>query len=239
MKYTRYDIKRKKNNNFIFGITLISTLIFALIIGTLISKIIFKNSSLNEKIFKIDNSTNVSNAITEKEEKNSLKFIGIQGGLFSQSENIQQSKNILSNYGIPFTVTEEKGTRVILGIYSEEKALNIIKILNENNIDNSKINFEINLIKNDACDEVIAELLNAEINILNEVSNKDTKSIKTNDLKAWCEENTKKVDNKSKNFTILNEIKTNINGMPNELGKDKVSEYYVFIYNTLKKLNGK
>lgn len=168
-----------------------------------------------------------------------MKFIGIQGGLFSQSENIQQSKNILSNYGIPFTVTEEKGTRVILGIYSEEKALNIIKILNENNIDNSKINFEINLIKNDACDEVIAELLNAEINILNEVSNKDTKSIKTNDLKAWCEENTKKVDNKSKNFTILNEIKTNINGMPNELGKDKVSEYYVFIYNTLKKLNGK
>lgn len=240
MKYTRYDIKRKRNNNFIFTITLISTLVFALLIGTLISKIIFRDSNFNldkEVVKNTESSSSESSAVDEKEvTKTGIKYIAIQGGLFSKSEYLEEAKKRLSDYGIPFTIPEEKGTRVIVGIYSEEQAQNVIKTLNDNGIDNSKINFQVNFIKDDACDEIIKELLNAEIDILTKVSDKNTKSYKVSDLKAWCEENAKKAEGSSKNYDILNEIKTHINGMPDELGKDKVAEYYVFIYNTLKKL---
>lgn len=243
MKYTRYDIKRKKNNNFIFAMTLVSTLVFALIIGTLVSKIVFRNSSLGldkEALKNTDSpSSTAKTAEDNKKATKTLKFIGIQGGLFSKAENAEQVKKSLSDYGIPFTVTEEKGTRVILGIFKEEQALNSIKILNDKGIDNSKINFELSLVQEDPCDEVIGELVSAEIDILTKVSDKNTKSYKTNDLKNWCEENTKEIDNSSKNFNTLNEIKNHIKEMPEELGKDKVSECYVFIYNTLKKLAAK
>lgn len=244
MKYTRYDMKRKKSNNMVFGATLLLTLIFALIIGTLVSKIVFKESPIGEGTVKSPVNTEQSEkavdaAKNNNESKKNVKYIAIQGGMFSKSEGVEQTKTKLSDFGNPFTIAEEKGTRVILGVYKEEEALNIMKTLSDKGVANSKVSFEVNLANKEACDELITGMINAELDVLLKLTDKQTKSYKTNDLKAWCEENSKNVNEKSKNISILNEVKAHINSLPAELGKDKANECYAFIYNTLKKLTGK
>lgn len=237
MKYTRYDMKRKKNRSFTFVLTFLSTLAFAVIIGTIISKFFFSDSNLKEVVPKAEG--NAVDVVKKEGEKKTVKYVVVQGGVFTKSENAEAVKKILSAYGNPFTVTEQKGTRVLLGIYKEEHGLNVMKMLNEKSVDNSKITFEMNISNNDASDEQIAAIISAEIDVLTPLADANTKSIKTEELKKWCSSEIKEVDKNSKNITILNELKAHINALPDELGKDKASECYIFLYNTLKKITGK
>lgn len=235
MKYTRYDMKRRRNSNSVFGVILFSTLIFAFIIGTLIYSLLLKNINFNDVLPKPN--TNVVENMKNNVEKKNVKYIVIQHGMFTKAENIEQGKNKLNSFGNPFTVQDEKGTRVLLGIYSEEESLKIIKILNDNGIENSKMVFEID-VANSLCEEEISAIISAELDILTKLSDKNIKSIQTEDLKKWCSE-LKEVEKTSDNVSVLNELKSHISNLPKELIKEKTPEYYDFIYKTLKKLNFK
>jgi hypothetical protein len=234
MKYTRYDMKRKNNSNLLLIVVLLSTLVFAFLIGTVVSNVLLKDSS---KIKDGIKPNNVVDVVNNNNETKKIKYIAVQGGMFKESGNVDKAKNTLSAYGNPFTIQEQNGTRVLLGIYSEEQGLNMMKALTEKNIENSKITFEINT-SSSPCDEAIAAAISAELEVLSKLSDKEIKSIKSSDLKEWLS-SLQEIDKSSKNIGLLEEVKAHINALPSEIEKDKAPEYYSFLYSFMKKLISK
>ncbi|NMM64528.1 hypothetical protein HBE96_18130 [Clostridium sp. P21] len=241
MKYTRYDLKKKKDSKtFILLIFLI--LVLAFLFATIIFQV-FTTDYNSGKDSKNEMST-VQNTSNQKNQKNTIgkensqeiKFIVVQGGIYQNKDNVETEKNLLNPYGTPFTVTEDNKTRVLLGIYAEDQGEKIVKSLNDQKVDNSKMVFTIN--KTDVCDAEIAELVSADIQILNKLSEKDVKAIQTADLKKWCL-TLKNVSNSSKNADVLNQFKNYVNKMPKEISKDKAGENYSYLYEVLKKVGSK
>lgn len=239
MKYTRYDLKRDNDNKAFIAVILL-ILVLAFIFGTAIFKLFIKSPISSD--IKTDSVSNRSNQKTDNNSSGKLnnskitKFVVVQGGIYQSKENADAERNLLAQYGTPFTVTEDNKTRVFLGIYTEEQAERIMKSLTEQKVDNSKMTFTLN--NNDLCDVEIAEIINANIQILNKLAEKNVKAIQTEELKKWCAA-LKKVDKDSKNILILKDIQDHINKMPKELTKENVGENYTYLYNILKKIASK
>ena len=229
MKYTRYDLKSKGKGSTMFLIVIILIFCFAYLIGTTVFKVFVKN--------KIDLSkVNLNKGVTRssfngKEEK--ANFIFIQGGIYENKENAIKTSSKLSTFGTSFTVEEEKKTRVLLGIFSEEKGKELSSKLSESGIDNVKITYTV--AQRDLCDKEIIEIINADIQILQKLSEKDIKAIQTEKLKKWIL-SLDKVDSKSKNAKLLQELKTYNNNLPKEIDKKKALEINTYIYNFLNKV---
>lgn len=230
MKYTRFDLKKKSNSGrFVWCVLCI--LIAAFILGTIISKLISKEawpkSILNLK------QNNIESKNQQQVTKKNVKYIAVQGGMYANKDNAENEKKLLSGYGNPFEITDGNNTRVFIGIYDETGAEGIIKTLNTNNVPNSKMIFELNV--NDLCDAEISEIINADLQIINKLSNKDIEGVYTDELKKWCTQ-LKAADKNSKNISVLNELNAYINSMPKKIQKDKVEENYIKIYTILKKI---
>jgi len=240
VKYTRYDLKTKDDSKaFVFLVLLIFVLAFVL--GTAIFKVIMQSSGTSNtgttnsnSISEVKDSTKASNSTGNSEKI--TKFIAVQGGVYKNKDNVEDERNILNQYGTPFSIVENDKTRVFLGIYVEAQGEQIMKSLTEQKIDNSKMLFTINAT--DICDAEIAEIINANIQILNKLGEKNVKAVQTDELKKWCTA-LKKVNSDSKNIAVLNDIKDHVNKMPKEIVKDKAAENYEYIYGVLKKMNSK
>lgn len=236
MRYTRYDIKKKKNDNFTFMFIIIIILVLAFVIGTILFQAFVKNNinieALNNKNISDNVSTTNNVNVANNDENGSVKFIAIQGGVYEAKQNVEITKNLLSTYGNPFSIEETKNTRVLLGIYQEQGAEAVVKKLNENGIENSKIIFEIK--GSDASNTEIGQLIDANLQVLNALTGKDVRAVQTESLKKWCS-TLANVSASSKNYGTLIELKNYINSLPAELAKEKAAENYVFLYNILKK----
>lgn len=79
-----------------------------------------------------------------------------------------------------------------------------MKKLTDNKIDNSKVTFIMN--KKDLCDAEISEIITAYIKVVNKLSEKDVKSVKTEEIKKWMS-SLDKVDKNSSNIKTLNNLK--------------------------------
>lgn len=240
MKYTRYDMK-KKNNNKAFIVIVLLIFVLAFVFGTAIFKLLMRNTDSSNT--GTTNSSNISGNQDNSKASNSIsvndkadKFIAVQGGIYQNKDNAEAERSTLSQYGTPFSVTEDGKIRVFLGIYVESQGEQIMKSLAEKKVDNSKMSFTIN--KSDLCDAEIAEIINANIQILNKLGEKNVKAIQTDELKKWCS-SLKKVNDDSKNIAVLNELKDHVNKMSKEITKDKAAENYEYIYSVLKKMSSK
>lgn len=225
MKYTRYDLKRKKDGSKILILILALIILLAIIIGTIIYKIISINTKTNSK-----STSNNSTVIKNNSNSKTMKFIVVQGGMYAIKNNVSPEVDILKPYGTPFTIDQDSKTRVFLGIYNEQDGLNIMKTLTDKKVDNSKVLFQIS--EADTCDAEIAEIVNADIEIIKKLSDSNVKAIKTSDFKKWVVD-LKKVDNNSKHIKELNSLKDYIGKLPDEISKDKITENYTFMYNIL------
>lgn len=241
MKYTRYDLKQK-NDGKSFFLIVVSILIFAFFFATVIFKIFTGNGSLTNKASsaadtQVNNQTKKgsqnSNAVPD--DQKSGKFIVVQGGIYTDKSNAEQEKNVLKQYGMPFSVTEQDKTRVLLGIYNEKTGKDIAASLTEQKVDNSKIVFSID--EDSPCNTQIVELVNAYIQVLNKISEKNVEAVQTSELKKWTNSLDKVKD--GKNLNALNEIKSYINKLPDKISKDKVEENYIYVYNFLNKVGKK
>lgn len=239
MKYTRYDLKRDNDNKAFIAIIFL-ILVSAFLFGTVIFKLFIKNPISSN--IKTDSVSNTSNQKADTKSSGNLnnskitKFVAIQGGIYQSKEYADAERNLLVQYGTPFTVAEDNKTRVFLGIYTEEQAERISKSLTEQKVDNSKMTFTLN--NNDLCDVEISETINANIQILNKLAEKNVKAIQTEELKKWCTA-LKKVDKDSKNILVLQDIQDHISKLPKELTKESVVENYIYLYNILKKISSK
>ncbi|MCB2292512.1 SPOR domain-containing protein [Clostridium algoriphilum] len=241
MKYTRYNYKApKKSNNFIIVITL--TLIAAIALGTVFSKLLPKNNanaSSNDKATKVSivkntKVTKESEGVTKATTDTNIKdYVAIQCGVFSTKASALTLKNSLTEFGTPFLIEEGKLNRVLLGVYPKSSADSIIKQLVAKKISYAKVNFQ--LVGNDSTSAQTNEMISADIQILNKLSEKDTKAVQTVELKKWVG-TLKGEDKKSENYSSLTIFKSYLKALPQELKKDKTEAGYVYIYKFIKQL---
>lgn len=229
MRYTRYDLKKQKNGGKILILILALVILLAIIIGTIIYKIIAANPKISSKN-DITNSTQIKNNSNSQ----ITKFIVVSGGMFANKDNVAPQVAILKAYGNPFTVVQDGKTRVFLGIYNEKDGLSIIKTLADKKVTNSKMTFQIN--SSDICDAEIAEIANADMDIIKKLSDSNVKAIKTSDFKKWVAA-LAKVDSGSKHIVELNRMKDYMGKLPDEISKDKITENYTFLYTILQQIS--
>lgn len=233
MKYTRYDLKKDKGTGaFIFMLALI--LAAAFIIGTITSKIFLSNNNTGEVIQNtVSHNSNEANNGKTVIYGYEAKFMAIQGGMYKDKNNSDEEKKYLSNYGTPFSIDDNGKVRVFLGIYTVDNAKNIIDSLKKQKVDNSHMDF---IIKKDSlCNIEIAEIVSANLQILNKFSDKNVEYIKTSELKKWCM-SLKEVDKNSENFHILENLKNHTKNLKNNIPRNESEENYMYIYNRLKSL---
>ncbi|AVQ38911.1 hypothetical protein C7M56_09495 [Clostridium botulinum] len=233
MRYTRYDIRKRNKSNFTFFLIITLVLVLAFILGTVIFNLVSPSNIKKGNTITKDN----TNVVKSKDNKsNSSNYIIIQRGIYAKKENVSGVLNSLKPYGNIFTVEDNGKTRVFLGIYEEDEGIKLMKKLTDNKIDNSKLTFIIN--KKNLCDAEISEIITAYIKVVNKLSEKDVKSVRTEEIKKWVS-SLDKVEKDSSNIKTLNNLKEHINKLPKDLTKDQSSKSYIFIYNILKEINNK
>jgi len=234
VKYTRYNYKSpKKNNNFIFVITL--TLIAAIALGTIFSKLLPNNKTNTSTDSKTTKVSLEKDSKTSKEvsQSNVKDYVAIQCGVFSKKESALALKNSLMEFGSPFIIEEAKLNKVLLGVYLKDGVDSITKQLDAKKISYVKFNFQ--LVGEDSTSAQTNEMISADIKILNKLSEKNTKAYQTVELKKWMGSLTG-AEAKSKNYAELTEIKSYLTAMPTELKKDKTEAGYIYIYKFIKKI---
>lgn len=227
MKYTRYDLKKQKNGGKIFILILALVILLAIIIGTIIYKIIAANPKANSKN-GINNSTIIKN--NSNISFKTTNFIVVSGGMYANKNNVAPQVNILKSYGNPFTIEQDGKTRVFLGIYNEKDGLSIIKTLTDKKVANSKMTFKISSA--DMCDAEISAIVNANMDIIKNLSSNNVKYINTINFKKWIVA-LGKVDSSSKHIAQLNSLKDYMGKLPDLTYKDKIKEIYIFLYSIL------
>lgn len=239
MKYTRYNYKTPKKNNH-FTIVLILTIVVAIALGTVLSKLLPKDDNKNLGVgdkTTVENQTEPTKAEVENTEAVSEKiikdYVAIQCGVYSKKENALTLKNKLAEFGTPFIIEEDNLNRVMLGVYPKEGIGDIVSELQSENIEFVKINFQ--LVDKDTANAQINAMISAHIEILNKLSEKDTEAIQTVEFKKWLKE-LEGAEESSESFATVTEIKTYLNAMPEELKRDKAEGEYIYIYNFMKKL---
>ena len=242
MRYTRYNYKpQRKNNNFM--IVIILTLIAAITLGTIFSRLIPK--FINSKTDTGDKNTEIGlgkdkelnkesgEVSTVISETNTKDYVAIQCGAYSKSENTLVLKNKLMKFGTPFIIEEDNLYKIILGIYPIESIDGIIKQLNEDKIEYVKV--KLQLISKDKASAQTSEMISADIEVLNKLSEKDTKSIQTVELKKWLDSLESSVE-KGESYSTMTELKAYLTALPAELKREKTEQEYIYIYKFIKKL---
>lgn len=236
IRYTRYDIRRKKKNKVIsFMLTFIFmlSLIFA-------GGIILKNIKDKDKAPDVEKEikTEVNEGKQDKEviftRGEIVKYAAVQGGMFKNEEYANETKSKLAPFGNPFIVTEGELKRVILGVYEEEESKKVLENLEKEKVENSRLIFKITY--DEASDFQRAQIVNAYLQILSKLCEKNVKSIQTKDLKDWVA-SLNEVDKTDKNIEKLNEIKNKVQSLPEQISKENLEENYIFIYNYLNKVD--
>lgn len=224
-------------------IVIVLTLIAAITLGTIFSKLLPKNSEPNNsKQGKTTNSdlgkdgeinkgnVDVSKVISESQTKD---YIAIQCGAYTKKENALVLKNKLIKIGTPFIIEEDNLNKVLLGIYPIDSVDGVMKQLNEDKIDYVKVKLQLN--SKDKADAQTSEMISADIKILNKLSEKDTKSVQTIELKKWLSSLETLVED-NVGYKDMNEIKLYLNAMPEELKREKAEQEYVYVYKFIKKI---
>ena len=233
MKYTRYDIKRKKKKNYYKGIVLISILTLAILIVVVISPFIFRNKDQTTAVDIKNSQGSVSKNAKES------NFIMIQIGAFDIKENADKLKlELTKTLGDSYIIQDATKSRVVYGIYPESESTKILKDLTDKKIASSKMTFVIK--DNDLCNKEIIGLLDANLKVINYFSSKDIKDppntkIQTDDLKSWTSA-LKEADKKSVNYTILEDVKKHTLNLKKDFSKSDIDENYIYLYGILKKI---
>ena len=173
----------------------------------------------------------VSNTKDEKAISAS-KFYLLQLGSFVNADNAKKYQDEVSaTVGDTYLITDAAVSRVIKGIYAEGKLDAVQKELVDKKVVYSKMIFSLNA--SDLCNKEIIELLSANLQVLNKVSEKDIQSYKSEDLKKWMG-TLKEVDSKAVNYQLLKQVKDHTLAYGAEITKDKLNENYKFVFDIFK-----
>ncbi len=198
-----------------FIIIVLAILLFSFGIGTIISSLTFKNISET-----VNNSSTI--------EKKYIYFI--QSGVFKSADNANKLCIVLSKIGSPFIIMDGDKFRVIFGVYtSENDADKCVTLLKNNKLESDKLRFLLKI--SDKSSIEIIEIIEAELQNLRKLEDKNVKSIKTESFKGWINKLPKEDGNR-----VLTEIKDYVNKLPAEITKENEEKSIQFLFLELKKL---
>ena len=229
MRYTRYDYKKKKGDNFILWI--IGSITFSIIVGMLFYNLFLKENNVVDTSGK-----NQQESVKEKDPKdsNGKSFGIIQCGVFKDKNNAEATLASINSEATCFIVEEDEGIKLMYGIYNFDQASEKVNSLTGSSVSNFRIKCEI---PGDS-DEKRAEgvIIEAYLKIINKLTEKDVKAVDTKQFKEWVLSISSEVSNKSEEFNIL---VSQINQLPDEYKKENQKDSLIQIYNILKKYKQK
>lgn len=235
MKYTRYDIKQKKNKKnmgtslFYFGITLV----IAVALGTIGSKFLFEHETIdNGKKQGID-----TPLVEEKDNKAVIvdhNFYLIQCGVFKVKENAEVTVRKLSNFGEPIIEQQGELYKVYFGIYTEEQSKKTCEILKEKGIDSTRV--PINIIYEDLSTGQLCKIIDSVLQVINKVYESQIEYVNTGELKKWVQ-GLDSIDENMKHYSEVQQLKQYVNNLPDKIkkGDKQVQEGRSLVYEKLTK----
>lgn len=239
MRYTRYDLKRKKSKSTFFVLLILGILVLAFISGSIISNLFIKdigNDSSGKNNIKNNDQIKI-NPSNKEDNKQSIKdikgFVVIQCGVFTNKSNAETLKNKLISFGNPFIVDEEGKSKVILGIYSDSEAEQVIKKLEDSKTEFSKWNLSIDY--NNLCNAQIAEIIDARLQIIHKLTEDKVKSVQTKQIKEWST-TLKDIDKSSTNYDVFKNLQEDIKKLPEQITKEGVEDNNIYLYKKISEL---
>lgn len=249
MRYTRYNYKKKGNNDlFKFIGSFILTIVAAGVIGLGLAKVIFgvlekNNLTPNDSYVQQEKGEEeATDADVESEKSGTVSqnnvtttFTLVQCGFFSKKENADQAFSKISTDKYSFISQEDSKYRVAAGIYTVDDANKVVDELTKTGVESAKINFTLN--SSDDAQNQIAGIADGYLKILNTTFNDQVKSVNTKDFKDWVS----KLDaiQEGDNKDLLKGLKEHIGSLPEEINKDGVAEEMKYLYTVLSKFKAK
>lgn len=265
MRYTRYNYKKKKNNDILkFILSFIGMSVFVIIVGVLLANIIIHflplnnastadASNKNEQV-QTDNSENVSNEISEEEADTQVNAAEVVDNDKS-SEATQGTINtsfiaIQCGYFAQEDNAKEIFNKVANGygafIYNDAdkfKVLAGVYSSDEGQAIMDKLTasgiecakVEFNLNGGNSIENQIAGIYDGYLEILDTAFKDDVKSVDTTDFKQWVG----KLDDikDGDKYEVLFELKKHINELGTEIKKEDVSNEMQYLYKILLNFN--
>lgn len=214
MSYTRYNLNKKNRMPTILIFTL---LIFFL---TVTLSLAYKINFNKPKESSVSNVKNQDTQLT-------VEFVSLQLGKYEVLENADKIYKFGQDYGIPFKVSEDKCTRVFLGIYNKDDVDSKCQNLKSKGVETSSVSYKI---EPKSFEEGEAgQCVKALIVVVNNLEDKSIKSINTSKLKEWS--SSLKKENKS---VKLEKIQDYIKKLPNYITIKEAEGVYNFLYAYLK-----
>lgn len=157
MRYTRYNYKKKKNNEILkFILSFGSMAILAIVVGILMANILAKVLPENNNSASVANAganvtQNDSTTIGEASNTEAINstFASIQCGYYSSEQNAKSTLNGIGNEYATFIVKDGDKYRVMAGIYNLQKSGEVLNNLKGKGIECIKVTFQL-----DSKDEV-------------------------------------------------------------------------------------
>ena len=81
----------------------------------------------------------------------------------------------------------------------------------------------------------IAQIINAQLQIVHSFSDDKAKFVQTNQIKEWCSK-LDKVNEEEKNYKALNDLKNNVQKLPEKITRDNLEELNKNLYKNIKLL---
>ena len=218
MRYTRYEYKKSSKIKFL--VTIITITSISIGGGFYVSNFIFQGN-------QIEDSSKYSIDINYGSEDES--FMALQCGYYSKEENAKELLTSISKYCEPFIVEDSGKYRVLAGIYKEEDGIKKIQEFKANNIDVAKIN--LNLQGDKAEIKKLTEVIDGFLTIANKLQDKEVKSIKTAEFKAWVNA---VIDDGSIKSKRIEELNSYVKALPEEIDKTNNNKNMEELYKIIK-----
>ncbi|WP_133014037.1 SPOR domain-containing protein [Clostridium cuniculi] len=265
MRYTRYNYKKKKNNDILkFILSFIGMSVFVIIVGVLLANIIIHflplnnastadASNKNEQV-QTDNSENVSNEVSEGEADTQVNAAEVVDNDKS-SEATQGTINtsfmaIQCGYFAQEDNAKEIFNKIANGygafIYNDADKFKVLAGVyseDEGQAVMDKLTasgiecakVEFNLNGGNSIENQIAGIYDGYLEILDTAFKDDVKSVDTTDFKEWVG----KLDDikDGDKYEVLSDLKKHINELGTEIKKEDVSNEMQYLYKILLNFN--
>lgn len=259
MRYTRYNYKKKKNNDiFKFIVSFIGMSAFVIIVGVLLANVIIHflplnnastadASNKNEQV-QTDNAENVSIDVSDGKAAEvantdivsettqgtiNTSFMAIQCGYFAQEVNAKEVFNKVANEYGAFIYNDADKFKVLAGVYDSDEGQVVIDRLTASGIECAKVEFNLN--SGSTIENQIAGIYDGYLEILATAFKDDVKSVDTTDFKGWVS----KLDDikEGDKYEVLSDLKKHINELGAEINKENVSNEIQYLYKVLLNFN--
>ena len=242
MKYTKYNYKRRKNNAvFKFLASLLVGIVAAGMIGLGVGLLIWKVLPLNDPAQVGTEITDGTQGVAEEngqdqqgeapvsEGEQTSEYYFLQCGYFSKKDNAEQTYAKISSNGRTFIAEEADKFRVLTGIYTSENVDSVMQDLGTKGVESVKITFTLN--ENDPVEAQVSAICDGYLKILTTTFDDGVDHVNTSEFKEWM--NTLDDISSGENIEVLQNFKTYIKELPEELTKEKVPSEMDYLYDIL------